>query len=328
MKKSIMFLILLLVLVFVFTTAGCSQTDLTPEKTSDADLEDIDSDESVTVVDQLGRKVSLAGLPQKIISLSPSNTEIAFALGLADQLVGVTEYCNYPPEVLEKEIIGGFATPNIERIVELEPDLILASTIHEETVTQFDALGIPVLVIESANLEELFTSITLVAELTGVSGRGESLISSMQQRIGAIEEIVAQIEDDEKIRVYYEVYSDPLMSAGNSVFINEIIKLAGGINIFEDIDENYPQISAEVVAERQPQVILYPDYHGTADLVLESMTLRPGWESVTAVIEGRVFAISDDAFARPGPRVVIAVEEAARLFYPELFNDSSCNCCD
>lgn len=328
MKKNGLFLILLMVFFCAFITIGCEQTDLTPGEASDPDPKQIENDGSMMVVDQMGREVTLAGVPQKIISLSPSNTEIAFALGLADRLVGVTDYCNYPLEALEKEVIGGFATPNIERIIELEPDLLLASTIHEEVINQFDALGIPVLVIESANLEELFTSISLVAELAGVSDQGESLISSMQLQIKSIEETVSQINDDQRVLVYYEVYSDSLMSAGNSVFINEIIELAGGINIFNDIDENYPQISAEVVVERQPQVILYPDYHGTAEMVIESMTSRPGWESIPAVIEGRVYAISDDAFARPGPRVVNAVEEAAALFYPGLFNDSSCNCCD
>lgn len=328
MKKNGLLLILLVVFFYAFIAIGCEQKALTPEEASDPDRNQIENDGSMMVVDQMGREVILAGVPQKIISLSPSNTEIAFALGLADRLVGVTDYCNYPLEALEKEVIGGFATPNIERIIELEPDLLLASTIHEEVINQFDALGIPVLVIESANLEELFTSISLVAELAGISDQGESLISSMQLQIKSIEETVSQINDDQRVLVYYEVYSDPLMSAGNSVFINEIIELAGGINIFKDIDENYPQISAEVVVERQPQVILYPDYHGTAEMVIEAMTSRPGWESIPAVIEGRVYAISDDAFARPGPRVVNAVEEAAALFYPELFNDSSCNCCD
>jgi iron complex transport system substrate-binding protein len=184
------------------------------------------------------------------------------------------------------------------------------------------------LVIESATLIELYTSISLVAELTGVTGAGEALIATMQWRIGAVEEQVASVPEAERIRVYYEVYSDPLMSAGKQTFINEIITLAGGINIFADIDESYPQISAEVVAERQPQVILYPDYHGTADLVLESMVDRPGWSSIPAVEEGKVYAASDDAFARPGPRVVEAVEEAARLFYPHLFNQHVCASCE
>jgi iron complex transport system substrate-binding protein len=319
-------------MIMLFTVAlilgGCGQTAVPEGEEPAADLIQTEAEGQLVVIDQMGREVVIDGIPQRLISLSPSNTEIAFALGLSERIVGVTEYCNYPPEAQEKELIGGFATPNIERIVELEPDLVLASTIHEEAVTQFEALGITVLVIESATLTELYTSISLMAELTGVSGAGEALIASMQSRIGAVEEQVASIPEAERVKVYYEVYSDPLMSAGKQTFINEIITLAGGINIFADIDESYPQISAEVVAERQPQVILYPDYHGTAEFVLESMVDRPGWSSIPAVADGKVYAASDDAFARPGPRVVEAVEEAARLFYPQLFSQYECDCCD
>ncbi len=279
----------------------------------------VEVDGTVVVTDQMGREVIISGVPQRIISLSPSNTEIAFALGLADRIVGVTEFCNYPPEAMEKDIVGGFSTPSIEKIVELEPELILASTIHEEEVPRLEELGIPVLVIESSTLVELYTSMSLVAEVTGVIANGEALIASMQERIAAVEAVVGSIEPGDRVSVYYEVYSDPLMSAGKGAFINEIITLAGGVNIFGDLEENYPQVSAEYVAERQPDIILFPDYHGTADFVLAGMTDRPGWESVPAVINNEVYAISDDAFARPGPRVVDAVEEAAEIFYPELF---------
>ena len=327
MKKSIYLLVVMIVVCLLFVTA-CGSTDdvVRPDEETGTntvgccpDCSDYDSDQTVVVTDQMGREVTITGFVEKIISLSPSNTEVAFALGLGDRLVGVTEFCNYPPEAQEKEIVGGFATPSIEKIVELEPDLVLASTIHAEEVPRLEALGIPVLVVESSTLIDLYTSIALVAAVTGVAPAGEALMASMQERINAIEVVVSVVPIDNRIRVFYEVYSDPLMSAGKGAFINEIISLAGGTNIFGDSDENYPMISAEVVAERQPEIILFPDYHGTADLVLESMTGRPGWESVPAVINGRVFAVSDDTFARPGPRIVEAIEEAARLFYPELF---------
>lgn len=325
MKKSLLF-VLLSTLVCLLLLAGCGpdegtfEVDEEPEdvETGETD-ESAEADGTVVVTDQMGREVIIEGIPQRIISLSPSNTEVAFALGLGDRIVGVTDFCNYPPEALEIDIIGGFSTPSIEKIVELEPDMILASTIHEEEVPRLEALGIPVLVVESSSLAELYASMSLIAQVTGVSANGEALIASMQARIQAVEAVVGDIDNDDKVRVYYEVYSDPLMSAGRGAFINEIISLAGGVNIFGDLDENYPQISAEVVAELQPHIILFPDYHGTADFVLEGMTSRPGWESVPAVQESRVFAASDDTFARPGPRVVEAVEEAARIFYPELF---------
>lgn len=310
------------IMIAVFVIVGCGS----PDNSADISEPSADQPEStgeaseIVVIDQMGREVIFTGTADRIISLSPSNTEILFALGLADRIVGVTEYCNYPPEAMEKVIVGGFSTPNLERIVELEADLVVASTIHVEEVPRLEELGIPVLVIESSTLLDLYASILIVAEVTGVTASGENLIASMQERIGAVEALVSQVEPDDKVKVYYEVYSDPLMSAGKGAFINEIITLAGGINIFGDVDENYPQISAEVVAERQPQIILYPDYHGTADLVVQAMTSRPGWDNVPAVLDNMVFAISDDSFARPGPKIVEAVEEAARIFYPQLFN--------
>ncbi len=313
MKKELLIMVLLIMSV-LFIAVGCSDVNEVVEMD-----ELIETNGALVVTDQMGREVIFEDVPQRIISLSPSNTEVVFALGLADRVVGVTDYCNYPPEALEKDVVGGFSTPSIERIVELEPELILASTIHEEEVTRLEGLGLPVLVVESSMLIDLYKSISLIAEVTGIADDGEALIESMQKRIYAVESVVAGIDPEDQVRVYYEVYSDPLMSAGKGAFINEIISLAGGVNIFGDIDENYPTISAEVVAERQPEIILFPDYHGTADFVLDSMTDRPGWESIPAVRENRVYAISDDAFARPGPRVVDAVEEAAGIFYPELF---------
>ncbi len=322
MKKYLLFLAVLS-LTSLLLIVGCATVeeavDTVPEPGAEETTEPVEPAGAVIVIDQMGREVVIESVPQRIISLSPSNTEVVFALGLGDRLIGVTEYCNYPAEALEKEIIGGFATPSIEKIVELEPDLVLASTIHIEEVPRLEMLGIPVLVVESATLIELYTSMSLIAEVTAVTAAGEALIASMQQQISVVEEVVSSIPVEERVRVYYEVYSDPLMSAGKEAFINEIISLAGGINIFGDINESYPQISAEVVAERQPDIILYPDYHGTADLVSEAMAGRPGWESVPAVVNGRVYSIADDSFARPGPRVVEAVEEAVRLFYPQLF---------
>jgi len=322
MKKSLVLLALIMIISLLFLT-GCGGEDGSVEDESpiegDETAEPADTNGIVTVTDQMGREVTIEGIPQRIISLSPSNTEVAFALGLGERIVGVTEFCNYPPEALEKDIVGGFSTPSIEKVIELEPDLILASTIHKEEVPRLEELGIPVLVVEASSLNELYASMSLVAEITGVISAGEEVIASMQQRIQAVQDVVSVIDDEDKIRVYYEVYSDPLMSAGSGAFITDVITLAGGINIFGDVDENYPQISAEVVAERQPDIILFPDYHGTADLVLEGMADRPGWESVPAVLEFRVHAMSDDTFARPGPRAVEAIEEAARIFYPELF---------
>lgn len=331
MRKELLFVVLLVFTALLFA-GGCEQAgeDVGTEQPLEAEAEEREDElqeepepgevaAETVVTDQVNREVTITGVPGRIISLSPSNTEVAFALGLGDRVVGVTEFCNYPPEAMDKDIVGGFSSPSLEIIVDLEPDLVLASTIHNEEVPRLEDMGIVVLVVESSTLEELYESISLVAEISGVVEAGSELVSSMEERIDTVGRAVAAVDDADRVRAFYEVYSDPLMTAGRGAFINEILTLAGGVNIFGDVDENYPQISAEEVADRQPHVILYPDYHGTADFVLEEMAGRPGWESVPAVVDERLYAISDDTFARPGPRVVEAVEEAARIFYPELF---------
>ena len=322
MKRSF-FLMAALILAILFFTFGCEEPDQADDPEEEIDIEEPaepDAAEAeIVVTDQMGREVTVAGVPERIISLSPSNTEISFALGLGERIVGVTEYCNYPPEAQDKDLVGGFATPSIEKVVELEPDLVLASTIHDEEVPRLEELGIPVLVVESSRVDELFESMALVAEMTGVAEAGEELINSMKERIDAVQGKVEDIDPADRVRVFYEVYSDPLMTAGEGAFINEILTLAGGENIFGDIAENYPQVSAEEVADRQPDIILFPDYHGTSGMVLEEMASRPGWESVPAVENKNIHAISDDSFARPGPRIVEAIEEAAELFYPDKF---------
>jgi len=327
MKKYLIFTAVLISVLMLFTI-GCEQAEQPAEPEEPEEEVGVEepaepggAEEEIVVTDQMGREVAVAGVPERIISLSPSNTEISFGLGLEDRIVGVTEYCNYPPEALEKDIVGGFDSPSIEKIVELEPDLVLASTMHDEEVPRLEEMGIPVLVIESSRVDELFESMALVAEMAGVEEAGEELIGSMKERIDAVQEKVADIGPEDRIRVFYEVYSDPLMTAGAGAFINEILTLAGGENIFGDVEDNYPQISAEEVADRQPDIILFPDYHGTAGTVLEEMAGRPGWESVPAVENKNLHAISDDTFARPGPRIVEAIEEAAELFYPDIFND-------
>ncbi len=322
-------LLQILVLAFVLAlafSAGCAVEGPAEEREA-GDTEETAEEEAAeagdgpfaSLVDHKGREVVIPEKPERIVSISPSNTEVAFALDLGERIVAVTDYCNYPAEAENKPSIGGFSTPNVEEIVDREPDLVLAGSIHEEEVSKLEELGIPALVLSPETMEEIFESLRMVALATGSTAAYESLSREMRGRLAAVQEVVKHIEKRERVRVYYEVYSDPLMSVGSTAVIHEVISLAGGVNIFGDIDESYPSISAEMVVEREPQVILFPDYHGTAEFMVEQLQERSGWESIPALANDRVYAASDDAFARPGPRVVEAVEEAARIFYPALF---------
>lgn len=307
MKK--MLIILLILHTFALVFSGCGSTDITGGE----------GEPLAIVVDQAGRELVIQKVPERIISLSPSNTEIIFALGLGDRVVGVTDYCTYPPQAKDKPKIGGFSEPNMEKIIALEPDLILLGSIHKEELIRLEEFGIPALVLEPHFLEEIYEALELVAVATGADAEFERLSAEMKGRIGAVEEKLASLEEEEKVRVFFEVYSDPLMSAGNQAVINEIIFLAGGINIFRDIDSTYPVVSAEAVVKRDPQVILFPNFHGTEQFIDGMLQERAGWGKIAAVENERVHFVEDDVFSRPGPRVVEAIENAARLFYPHLF---------
>lgn len=305
MKKNVLVLMLAILVIF---TVGCS-----PKKQQN-------SENFAALVDQMGRKVVIDKLPERIISLSPSNTEIAFAIGLDKKIVGVTDFCNYPVEALEKEKIGGFANPNIEAVIALKPDLVLAGNKHDEAVEKLEEMKIPVLIISPESLEEVYSAMQLVAEATGSEDNTAAVISGMQDRIKKIQDKLVSIADEKKARVYYEVYSDPLMSAGSLSLINEAVALAGGKNIFADIADRYPKINEEAVVERDPQFILFPKFHGSEEIKEDVFAKRPVWGRITAVKENQIYGVQADAISRPGPRLVDAVEEVAALLYPDLFN--------
>lgn len=275
----------------------------------------------ITLVDLMGREVLVDGTAERIISLSPGNTEIVYALGLEDKLFGITEYCNYPPEAAEKEIVGGFDEPNIEAILAAEPDLVLAgaNSMHKDAVTRMEERGISVLVMDPQTVEQVYEAIRLVGAAADVEAKAKALVSDIERQITAVQEKTATLADDQVVTVYYELWYDPPMSVGNLSFIHEVIEAAGGKNIFADIEKNYPEVSPEAVAERDPQVILYPDEHGTAELVTAQYYSRAGWSGIAALKDKRIYCVDPDRFNRPGPRMGCAIEETAALFYPQLF---------
>ena len=311
MKKSLVkkcFLMLVVVLLLAPVLAGCTKEEA-PQATGE-----------ITLVDLMDREVLIDGEVERIISLSPSNTEIVFALGLGDKVVGVTDYCNYPPEAAEKDKVGGFADPNIEVILTLEPDLVLAGSLHEEVVARLEERDIPVLVMEPQTVDHVYEAIRLVGTAVRVKETAETVVSEIEQQINSVREKLAALKDDEKVTVYYELWYDPPMSVGNRTFIHEVITAAGGKNIFADVEDNYPTVSPEAVAEKNPRVILYPDDHGTAEMVSDQYYARPGWSEIAALKDKRIYGVNSDLINRPGPRVGQIIQEVAALFYPELFD--------
>jgi iron complex transport system substrate-binding protein len=271
--------------------------------------------------DDLGREVTLAALPRRIVSLAPSNTEILYAVGAGDAVVGVTEYCDYPAPAQQVDKIGGFSaqTISVEKIVSLKPDLVLAYGDRQQTV--IEALGrinIPVYALSPNSFDDVYANIRVVGTITGRVAEADRTVAEMQARIDAIVEQTAAIPKEERLVVFWEIFDEPLMTAGPATFTGQMIELAGGVNIFADIAEDYPQISAEVVIARNPAVILGSDSHGDK-LTPGQVAARPGWDQIDAVKNERIHLVDGDIVSRAGPRLADAVEAIARALYPEMF---------
>ena len=266
-----------------------------------------------TFVDDLGRPVTIEGIPQRIISLAPSNTEILFALGLGERVVGVTDYCDYPPEALDKEKIGGYDTPAIEKIVALNPDLILAAHgIPIDVINTLEGLGLTLFGIESTDLDDLLNDIRTVGKITGKEEEANALTSEMGSRIAAVTD--ATLELEARPRVTYIVWHDPLWTAGSGTFIHELIEKAGGVNICQDIT-GYATISIEEVVARNPEVII------ASELSYEWARNETLLENTEARQNNRIYQGDDDLVQRPGPRLVTGLEWFAHFIHPEIFEE-------
>ena len=269
--------------------------------------------------DQLGRSVRLDGPPQRIVSMSPSNTEILFALGLGDRVVGVTDYCDFPPEALDKQKIGGFSNPDLERVVALSPDLIVADQIHEkEVIPELERRNLPVFVMDPRNLDQVLESISLLGRATGKEAEAARLVDGMKARIAAVARQVATLSQQDRPRVLFITWHDPLWTAGKGTWHDELITLAGGKNLFPEL-AGHKTADLEVALQRDPQVIIAGSGHGDALRAPYFWALdEPRLRGTEAVREGRVYEIDADIVSRPTPRLVDGLEEVLWLVHPEL----------
>jgi iron complex transport system substrate-binding protein len=301
LRKTLLFTFLLVLL-----TACAPQATPTPA--------------ALNFTDGLGREISLNGPAQRVISLAPSNTEILFAIGAGSQVVGRDQLSDYPAEVANVTDIGSsFEALNTELIVSLEPDLVLAAEINTpEQVKQLEDLGLTVYYLKNpVTLEEMYGNLEIVARLTGHETEAATLIESLKARVAAVDEKIAPLSS--RPSVFYELdATDPAKpyTAGKGTFINLLIDRAGGFNIASDID-GYPQLSLEQVVAADPAFIILGD--AAYGVTPESIASRPGWENLSAVKNNQVFPFDDNLVSRPGPRLVDALEELAKLLRPELF---------
>ncbi|TEU15803.1 MAG: cobalamin-binding protein [Anaerolineales bacterium] len=270
----------------------------------------------LTMTDDLGNEVTIEAEPQRIVSMAPSHTQTLYALGLGDKVVGVTEYCSYPPEAQEKPKVGGFSNIDLEQVVGLDPDLVLGTSLHAQSVRPaLVERGLKVVLINPQTVEDVLEKIVLVGRVTGREGAAIALSAELRGRIEATMEKVQGTEN--KPRVYWELSND-LYTAGPGSFIDDLIVRAGGINIAADTKEQWPQLNLEALILADPEVIVLADhpYGETA----EGVKARPGWADVSAVKNERIVEVlDDDLVSQPGPRVAEALEFVAKALHPELF---------
>ena len=272
----------------------------------------------VTVTDDSGHQVTLARPATRVVSLAPANTEIAFALGAGGKLVAGTSYDDYPAAAKALPKIGDFQSPSVEKIVSFQPDLVLAAGgIQAGLRAKLENLGIKVFVVDPSTLDGVYTDLTALGKLLGVSDKATTVVAAMKQRADAVEQKVAGLS---KPTVFVEIYSKPLMTAGKATFIDNLVTLAGGTNIGDAAGSGFPSFSSEVLFKDDPDV-----YVATTGSMATPVQIakRSGYSGLKAVKDGRVYVIEDNLLVRPGPRLVDGLEQLAQMIHPEVFGSPS-----
>ena len=320
---------LILTLLFALAITGCapasSPTEAPAPVATEISATEAPATEApaatdgLTFTDDMGREITLTGTPERIVSLAPSTTEILFAIGAGAQVVGRDEFSDYPEEAKALPSIGGsFGEYNVEAIVALEPDLVIAAEINTpELVKQLEDLGVTVYYLGNPlTLEEMYGKLETVAQLTGHDV--SELVSSLQARVAAVDEKIMPLSA--RPNVFYEIdASDPSKpyTYGPGTFGDLLITRAGGYNIGNVTTDPYPQLSLEQIVVENPSIIVLGDsmWGVTPESVLE----RAGWESIEAVKSEQIFPIDDNLISRPGPRLVDGLEALAKILHPDLF---------
>lgn len=270
--------------------------------------------------DGIGRQVVLDQTPRRIVALAPSVTETLYFLGLGDRVVGVTRFSAYPPEAAQKPKVGSYVNLNPERIIGLTPDLIIGTADGNPpaVIRLLERAGIPVFVLNPRNIRQVIESLVRVGELCGVRERALVLADGLTRRVDAI---VAKTADRAKPVVFLQVNLKPIMAANGNTFLNDLIRLAGGVNMTRDEPVTYPRIGLEAVIRGRPEVILISsmDRDGAFEAARRQWL---NWTLIPAVKHGRVHLVDSDLTDRPSPRIVRGLEILARYIHPDAgWND-------
>ncbi len=265
--------------------------------------------------DEAGRTLSVPARVDRLVSLAPNLTEIVYAIGAGDRLVGNTTYCDYPAQARQVEKIGDTLHPSIERIIALRPQVVLVSTASqlEAFTKQLNDQGIAVYVSDPHDLDGVFHSIASLSELLNQSSAAQTLLTDLRARTNAVENAVKSAAP---VAVFYQVSAQPLYTAGRDSFVTDLIRRAGGKSVTAEVPGAWPKFSAESALAARPETIILPTGGSLGDT--NSFVADP-LKSSPAVTNGRVYKINADHLSRPGPRSITGLEEMARSLHPELY---------
>jgi iron complex transport system substrate-binding protein len=301
-------LLALSLIIALFTLACTSRREAgTPATAS--------NNETREVTDESGKRVRVPAHPARIVTLAPNLTEIVYAVGAGDLLVGNTTFCDYPAEAKQVAKVGDTMQPNIERIVALRPDLILVSTASQlETFTyQLDERGIAVFVTDPHDLEGVFRSIKTIGDLLGRQEQSEKLVEALRVRAKAVEDSVRGLP---VVTVFYQVSPSPLWTAGRKSWVTDLISRAGGKSVTGEVEGEWMRYSDEAALASRPDAIIMAS---SDSMNGEEMKVAPALLKSPAALNKRVYGINGDYLSRPGPRLVEGLEQIARALHPEAF---------
>jgi iron complex transport system substrate-binding protein len=282
----------------------------------------------IIIKDALGRTVTINSEPMRIVSCTPSITEMLFALNLSDRIVGVDKYSDYPKLVLElKEKgliaeVGGVTTLNCEKIASLNPDIVfIDASLQKKFVSTLEGFGLTVIALESPSIEEIMNNIYKISKITLKLEEGEKLINQIKNTIN---EITSKTSKVSKQKVLYLVWLEPLWTTGNGTYANELISIAGGVNIFNDKNGWFITNPEEIIS-RNPDVIIFSSMAlpKSPEELLNYIKSIPGFSEINAVKNNRIYILTENAanaIERPGPRVTYATILLAYILHPQLFN--------
>lgn len=315
-KRNLILIISIAAIVAVLALSGCTSPSAqpTPVPTTSAKY-------PMSVTDDKGRDVVVQHMPERIVSLSPKNTEMLFALGLGDKVVGDTDYCNYPAEAVNKTKVGGITNVNVEQVAALNPDVIFADSLTKKDVAEkLQSMGYPVIVNDPRNVSDIESSIARMGKVCGAEDNASRLVSQINASIRAIVDKTAGLNESQRPRVLMLLDTYDFYVAGSNCYGNDLILLTGGQNVASGIND-YAAMSKEAVIKADPDIIIMPvDQYSQADFEKLRNGTDDWMKQLSAVKNGRVYAVASDPIFRPGPRVVDAARDMAKEIHPELFS--------